>query len=605
MAPSDTTYRRWTALALFLAGVVMVALGADVGPTSDDYFHFLGIRQGSANWLFDATVPPERWGFFRPLGLWELYLYLQLGGFQPGWLRVGHALLHGTAAVLTGELAGRLGATGARRFVAGLLFSVHPGIVQAVGLLSCRFDLWATALCLMAVLAFDRSLEPGSRGALAASVAAFALALGFKECAVVLPAILLCWCLWRGREAFSFLGLVPHVFVATGYLLGRGLLLGWGGPYGAPHLVPTLPELGAGWAGALAAFTAWPGHGPAQLLLGAIVFLMFMVCVVRSARGRAGLVALGAGLIWLLPAVALLSRCADDIAGRLMYGAWPWFAIALVLVAPSGWGARRLRVATALGALLLMTLANSRLEACRRAGHLLRDLGNRAVEAAARSPVPVVIALDKTPGILDGTFLFPGGLGLVSSAMALLQGTRVPIVCEKGWPLDAQSLINQDHLMYLTLDHRDGFPGRPARLPEGLLRPSKPLQLRPLNASAVLESPDLEVATDQPVVLSFSARAILAPQTGRATPLAWGEVLTRRTRVRTYSPRERSLFVLVADGRWRTYQVVLDPGAPSPGFDHDRYFHKGVPREELKQLRGIRLVTADVPGRVWIRDAAL
>lgn len=126
-------------------------------------------------------------------------LTFTLIGEQIVWQRIGNLLLHAATGLalyallrrlLTDLLPPRAGALDARwaALIAALLFVLHPAAVYAAGYLIQRSIVMATLFSLLSWLAFWRGLN-GSRPALWASAALYALALLSKEHAVMAPAI--------------------------------------------------------------------------------------------------------------------------------------------------------------------------------------------------------------------------------------------------------------------------------------------------------------------------------------------------------------------------------------------------------------------------------
>ncbi|MGD8240999.1 MAG: tetratricopeptide repeat protein [Armatimonadota bacterium] len=132
-------------------------------------------------------------------------------------------LIHAATSVLVYLLAyqvlrARLGAA-----LCGLLFAAHPIHVEAIAWTKCRSDLLALLFMLASLLLYLRWLR-GSSGIHAvllyvASLGSFALALGSKASAVVLPALAalyLCCFIQRPRRAMA--GLLPFAGIAVAFV---------------------------------------------------------------------------------------------------------------------------------------------------------------------------------------------------------------------------------------------------------------------------------------------------------------------------------------------------------------------------------------------------
>jgi protein O-mannosyl-transferase len=177
----------------------------------------LGLRE--LQWMFTAT-----WmGHYIPLTWLSLGLNYALGGMEPWGYHLGNLLLHAANTALLFFVARRLLAVAAispvphgntpgegrddrtRReeggvavalgaAVAALLWALHPLRVESVAWVTERRDVLCAFFYLLAVLAYLRGVTRErtlSGGWLAASLVAFAAALGSKAIAMTLPVTLL------------------------------------------------------------------------------------------------------------------------------------------------------------------------------------------------------------------------------------------------------------------------------------------------------------------------------------------------------------------------------------------------------------------------------
>jgi tetratricopeptide (TPR) repeat protein len=147
------------------------------------------------------------------LGAWwpgtdELYRPVALASFAVEWALLGEApalfhatnvLLHAGAAVLAAALVLRLGGGRAAALGAGLLFAVHPVHVEAVANLVGRAEVLAT-LGVLGACHLYLARRIGAAGRAAGIAVLYLLALGAKESAVALPALLLVVDALRTRE---------------------------------------------------------------------------------------------------------------------------------------------------------------------------------------------------------------------------------------------------------------------------------------------------------------------------------------------------------------------------------------------------------------------
>jgi hypothetical protein len=176
---------------------------------------------------YRGQVPPQR-SPYRPVTSLSLWANWAPGGDGPAAFHAVNVLLHVAASALVVLLLLTLGCAPAGALVGGALFAVHPVHVEAVANIVGRADVLATIFCLVGALAWlSPRLGPWAR---AAGVAvAYALALGSKEIAVVLPGLLLLlsWARPAGRRLVGEVAvLAPTVVVLGAYLLVRLSALG-------------------------------------------------------------------------------------------------------------------------------------------------------------------------------------------------------------------------------------------------------------------------------------------------------------------------------------------------------------------------------------------
>lgn len=135
--------------------------------------------------------------YFRPLALLTFVAELRLGGLNPLIFHATNLLLHAINTTLVVLLAWRLIASPARllqrtlALLAGLLYGLHPALIEGVAFISSRFDLLVTLFLLLALLA-DCSIE-SRRGRPVLVGMAFLLAALSKEMALAFVAALPFW----------------------------------------------------------------------------------------------------------------------------------------------------------------------------------------------------------------------------------------------------------------------------------------------------------------------------------------------------------------------------------------------------------------------------
>jgi hypothetical protein len=192
----------------------------------------------------DLPVRPD--GFYRPLFTLSFALDYALWGTNPLGYILTNVLLHAASAALVALIALHLGGRWATGLLAGLLFALYPTHPFSMNYVGDRPDVLASALYLLALLAYLRYRGGRRRGYLLLALGAFALALLAKEIAVSLPLVALIYDLYRRtpwREvvpvACAF-GLVLAGFFVLRYLNLGTLLGGYGDmPADPGSIIPT------------------------------------------------------------------------------------------------------------------------------------------------------------------------------------------------------------------------------------------------------------------------------------------------------------------------------------------------------------------------------
>jgi protein O-mannosyl-transferase len=171
---------------------------------------------------------PQPPAMYRPVTLLSFALDRALWGTQPAMFHLTNVLLHAAATGLLVLLLFRLGARPAAAALGGAAFAVHPVHVEAVSNVVGRAEVLAALLVFCAALLhLSRRMPPWARACGVGVL--YLLALGAKEIALALPALLLL--LDALREApgrVSLRGMARESWmtaVATGVALAAFLLL--------------------------------------------------------------------------------------------------------------------------------------------------------------------------------------------------------------------------------------------------------------------------------------------------------------------------------------------------------------------------------------------
>lgn len=181
--------------------------------------------------------------FYRPLAQLSYSLDHALSGLSPAGYQLTDLLLHMAVTLQLALLARRMevpgGWTGA--WLSGALFALHPILIESVPAVARRHDLLAAALGLLALLLLDgaRYRLRSTRGIL--SLTAALLALGSKEIAVIIPALVVSD-IWLNRPCRSR---KHQLTTSLGWIALTALFLTWRQTRGAigPDLTAALGNL--------------------------------------------------------------------------------------------------------------------------------------------------------------------------------------------------------------------------------------------------------------------------------------------------------------------------------------------------------------------------
>ncbi|WP_049998992.1 hypothetical protein [Halococcus sediminicola] len=190
--------------------------------------------------------------FYRPVSTLTYAIDYALWGLNPAGYHLTNLLLHTAAAALVAVCTVQITRRRAVGVLAGALFAIHPVTAEVVPVTARRQDTLLTIFVLLSLVLFVRwyrATAPAERfpwrwashRPLGGALVAYALALGAKETAVVVPVMATVWVLLhresdRPRQLFRTLfGTVgPFAAVTLTYLAVRVAVLDGLGGYRVP-----------------------------------------------------------------------------------------------------------------------------------------------------------------------------------------------------------------------------------------------------------------------------------------------------------------------------------------------------------------------------------
>ncbi|MBI4579065.1 MAG: hypothetical protein HY718_05140, partial [Planctomycetes bacterium] len=265
-AAQPLTWRRLAAGILLLTLLTAVLYGRSIsgGLVLDDHNHRAELRDG--NWSFRSLVEASHLGgthrrvqmwwqhdadlyFFRPLAFLIIRATYVAGGWRPEVMHVASLAWGVICATLVFALAWRATGRFGWALFAAVVFVMHPNNFLAPRWVACQNEQMAAAFTLAALLTYgyysgwwpsaSTASPTGRLVALLAALACYVAALGCRESAIILPAILLAGDLaTRGRTAGTTpAGEIPRrsprvaaylcfAAIAVAYLLVRRHMLG-------------------------------------------------------------------------------------------------------------------------------------------------------------------------------------------------------------------------------------------------------------------------------------------------------------------------------------------------------------------------------------------
>ncbi len=186
---------------------------------------------------------------FTPLVTWSFDLDLALFGPEPLWFYIHQILSLAFVAIALRWLMLVLGLTPRLSLSVAILFLATPPVVHAAGLLMTRHYIEGLgAAVVAAILWFVAEKNKRHRPALiAASVAAYLIALLSKEVFLLLPLILMAISSKRATWKQVVRRLIPFAVVLLAYLWWRSWILGSTGGYGNGNVALHLLDVTYAW----------------------------------------------------------------------------------------------------------------------------------------------------------------------------------------------------------------------------------------------------------------------------------------------------------------------------------------------------------------------
>jgi tetratricopeptide (TPR) repeat protein len=193
------------AAALVIATLVVYAqtLGFDFVDFDDNMYvtHNAWVKAGlgfeGVRAAFFERAAPINWS---PLVVLSYMLDVTLFGITPAAFHATNVVLHAIDAVLVYVLLRSLTAAVWPSAIVAALFALHPLRVESVAWVASRKDVLSAAFGLLALIAYARFAQRGSRRAYAASLACTVAALLSKITWVSLPALFLLLDFWPLRR---------------------------------------------------------------------------------------------------------------------------------------------------------------------------------------------------------------------------------------------------------------------------------------------------------------------------------------------------------------------------------------------------------------------
>jgi tetratricopeptide (TPR) repeat protein len=180
-----------------------------------------------------ASSGIQEYRSYRPVLVAGYAVDYALWGDGPRGFHVTNVLIHLVVVILVYLLARRLWADEVAALCAAGVVALHPINAEVVNYVSARSSSLMTLFALAAVWAHDAAARGGSRHWRLPAYAAGLAAMGSKEGAMVLPALIVVWDRLRAGDAEAWRATLvrslPWWALAAAFLAARTLVMGGGG----------------------------------------------------------------------------------------------------------------------------------------------------------------------------------------------------------------------------------------------------------------------------------------------------------------------------------------------------------------------------------------
>jgi hypothetical protein len=193
---------------------------------------------------------------YRPISGLSYAIDYWIWGLNPAGYHLTNVLLHGVATVLVAVTIAELTDRSLVGILSAGLFALHPVMAEVVPPISRRQDILMTIFVLGSLTLFVRSQRRSKRRRhtlLGASLAAYVLAVGAKEPALILPGLVFVWTLFDQEQVVdldavrtALWAVIPFGVVTAIYLAVRIAVLGSFGGYQLAVTVTPINRLTSG-----------------------------------------------------------------------------------------------------------------------------------------------------------------------------------------------------------------------------------------------------------------------------------------------------------------------------------------------------------------------